>query len=425
MTAHSTPTWRHPLVLSPLVAIGLLAISLVILAGASFVNPAPRLKAAFASGTLLADEAAHRAWEKLGRFRPDCEIAGTLVLKDQKFDRYLFAPQVPKDADGVLGTCQVVRDLSYGSAPQNVGSRPLGDNPVLLRATSRLALVIAPMQAWLIVQPLVVLLIWAGTVFLLHRHRQMTPAAVALMTAASLVAAGFAALTLTLGLAAWLWPLSVAAALLTPRRVAWVLPAISAALGALSALMAHESALTLSVLLSLTFGLSVRGLKWRELGENALAFVIAACVVTLLLAFANVLNRHLGGVAALQYVVAQFTDGAVFLTQNADAVIARSVDRVGKRLADYNGWLGFGLYLMLVAILFGGWATLLRSYRVTGMLVLLSLAVLVLWFELMLDRVSAQPMQFVSLLLLLFVYSLAALIAACLPRRATPLEVVT
>lgn len=420
-------TWGGAAVLGAVAAVAVLLVALALVAVARLANPAPLVKNAFVGGQVFADQAAYRSTAKLGRIGPDCDIAGLLVTTDKKFSDYLFAPQIPRDPERVLGTCQMVRDIAYMDSSTGFDTRALAGNPLGLRGLSRLALALAPMSIWLVVQAIFAAAIGLGAIFLLKRQGDLTLFKAGVLGVATLTAVAYSLTSLSLGFGALLWPVAVAAVFLIGTRLSWSqspwrMTALSALAGAVAIMFDYSAGLACSLLLSLVFAQAALGSNWTTLGRNALAFVVAALLTVAVLAVANVSTRGLEPAAAAYYIVDRFTDASAFLRLDGVGALSRSAARLGKLLAAGSGAAGASFYAILCLIAFSAWAILLKGQKRLGTLVFVALAVGLGWALLVFDRVTSDPMQFASLPLLLLAYTLVAVVATFAGRRAGSLE---
>ncbi|EGF90075.1 putative membrane protein [Asticcacaulis biprosthecium C19] len=422
MTPTTTLNWRQALLAGVMAAAAVLAAAFLLLAVSRLTQPTPTLKNAFAARQLVSDEAAHRAFTKLGRVRADCETAGLILAVEKSFGRYMFAPQLPKDPDEVLNTCQTVRDLAYGDPGLQADTRSAKVNPIALRGVTRLALGFIPLQIWQIALAVAALAIGGATAFFLVRTRRASVVKLAVLGAASLIAALFAATSLSLGIGALLWPTALAAAFFVSEKSPWRLLAVCGLLGAGAVAFDYGAALGVTVLLSLLFGLAVQNTRPGLLLTCAAAYLGAAATVVIILALAQANVRGFGFLATLPFVIERFTDGVLLLGDDGAAIAARSGERIGKLLARYNGWSAIALYAGLCAVAFSGWALWLKGHKGLGVLILGSAAGIVLWSLFAFDRLSAQPLQFASLPLLLLGYTLASVVATLVVKPSTPLE---
>lgn len=422
MTQPLSLNWRHALLAGVVAAVAVLVAGFLLVAVSRLTQPAPILKNAFAGGQLVADEAAHRAFAKLGRVRADCETAGLLIAVEKSFGRYMMAPQLPKDPDEILNTCQTVRDLAYGDPGLQADTRSAKVNPVALRGISRLALGIVPLQIWQIVLAVAALAIGGVTAFFLVRQGRATVAKLAVLSAASLAAAVFAATSLSLGIGALLWPAALAAAFLIPNTAPWRLLAVCGLLGAGAVSFDYGSALGVTVLLSLMFGLALQATRPADLLACAAAYLTAAATAVIVLALAQAYARGFGFLDTLGFVAERFTDGVLLLGDNAAAIANRGGERVGKLLARYDGWSAIAIYAALCAVAFSGWAMWLKGERGLGLLILASGGAVLLWSLFAFDRLFANPLQFASLPLLLLGYTVASVVATLVVKPAAPLE---
>ncbi|ESQ74205.1 hypothetical protein ABAC402_15475 [Asticcacaulis sp. AC402] len=398
-----------------------LVAALCLLSVARLANPGPYVKAAFVSGALIGDEAAYPTYAGLGRVQADCQLAGDLLAAGSQFDRYLLAPQMPFDRDRILGTCQMSRDLAYRGSRPEIDLRPLTSNPAGLRAWLRLSLAVAPMSLWQILMPLMALAIGAGLGFLLWRRRSATVTGLGLLGLTSLMSATFSAMSPSLGVASLLWPLAVAAALLPKKLSKTTMATLSAALGASAVLFDYGSGLGLTVLICYLCGLATRDMPLRDLLTAAAAYTVAALALILLLALANVLVRGPAVIDGLRYISNQFTDLAVVISSGGGA-IPRAGTRVWGWVADTGGGFALAAYALIALVVFGGWAAHLRTGQVFGATVLLSAGLAIGWCLLNFDRISGEPMQFLSAPLLLGGLALLSVLVALRPAVSLKLE---
>ncbi|ESQ90015.1 hypothetical protein ABAC460_09620 [Asticcacaulis sp. AC460] len=422
MTLTTTPNWRHALLAGLIAALAVLVAGFILLAVSRLTQPVPTLKSAFAAGHLVADEAAHRSFARLGRVRADCETAGLVIAVEKSFGRYMLAPQLPKDPEEVLNTCQTVRDLAYGDPGFQADTRSAKVNPIALRGITRLALGFIPLQIWQIALAVIALAIGGATAFFLVRGRRATVVKLAVLGAATVAAAVFAATSLSLGIGALLWPASIAAAFFVTDTSPWRRLAVCGLLGAGAITFDYGSALGVTVLLSLLFGLAVQETKPADLLSALAAYLAAAATTVIVLALAQANARGFAILDTAGFIIERFTDGILLLGDNGAAIANRSGERIGKLLARYDGWSGIILYAGLCAVAFSGWALWLKGQKALGLLILASGAGLLLWSLFAFDRLFANPLQFASLPLLLLAYTLVSVVATLAWNRKENLE---
>ncbi len=425
MIADSNIRWRWAVAAGAAAGLVALIAAIAVLALARLTDPTPQIRNAFANGEIRADEAVSTVFTQMGRTRKDCEIAGVFVTADKKFGRFLFAPQMPKDADRVLGVCQTVRDLALGGSAVTLDYKSVDTNPVGLRGITRLALTAVPLLVWKGILGLIIVAIAGGAAVILRRRNQFSPAALSLLAVSAIMAIVFATTSLSIGFGAVLWPLTVAAALLTDFSRPWRVVVMPALAGALAVLFDYQSGLGASVLLTLILALGIRNPSWRPIGIAAAGYLAAAVTIVLAMGIAAATVRGLGPFGGAVMVIDRFTDfSAIFTPSGANGFVA-ALRSFAKFLARDDGAVGLGVYAGLCLIGFGGWALRLAGQRYVGAVILGAEAALIAWILFMFDRVSSAPQQYISLPLLLIAYTLAVQVVTFAPRASAKLESVS
>ncbi|MBW8880045.1 MAG: hypothetical protein JF615_01095 [Asticcacaulis sp.] len=391
------------------------------LSAASLADPQPNIRAALAHGEIMADEDMAAPWQQLGRVHTDCEIAGHFVPRDKGMGTFLFGPTVPKDVEGVLSSCQAVRDVMAGGSSITTSFRAVSANAIGLRTVDRLLLAVMPMwgfQACLVVLNLALAILAA---FVLVRRGQLSTMKGLLLGAVALMGSLFSS-SLSIGPGALLWTMAVAAFFLVdldrPGRTA----VTAAALGGLSAIFDYESGLVVSVLIAALFAVAAREASRKRFAQVLIAYLVAALVVTLVLALAQVIMMKLDSMAAEQQFMDRFGD----LGQVSSAGNGQSGGLLPgwlQSMLTTNGqWFGLGIYVIICLIGFGAWALNNAGRMRTSDAVLVGSGLAIGWAIVIFQRFLAHPQEYLSVPLLLIVCTVAALIVLFVPRTAVKLE---